>query len=443
MTQLFGRLDPQCLSIRKKIRERYENDKDFIAAADWMTERERAQRLKDIEEQRDINYTHPDYTRKLFIIENCIFGVDIQSIATQISKLRFFISLLCDQLRTNWDAETKSYRLVSLPNLEAKFACANTLISLPKLEGELDLSTKTISDLRYRLARQRKRYFYARTYGQKKKAEADERQTRREIKAEVKRVVSTPDTHEIAKQTKMLSALEAEYEKVRSPKWVTVQKPTQGELFGETSQGELEFVRVDANAARRSEIESAMAKARKKIAVEKSKATLKPQNLVLLDRIYYLKALQTMQLGFVIGVLNSRLTNFWFEYTYGSTKVNGGFFDLNGNQIKTILLPRCEVKFEDAISNLVDRILAAKKSDPNADTSALEAEIDALVYKLYDLTPAEIDVVEGRSKGDEGRSAGNEKVKMKNGKSWKGEKKAGKSVAGKEDEGEEEVEELE
>lgn len=34
-----------------------------------------------------------DYGRKLFLIENCIYGVDIQPIANQIAKLRFFISL--------------------------------------------------------------------------------------------------------------------------------------------------------------------------------------------------------------------------------------------------------------------------------------------------------------------------------------------------------------
>ncbi|MBK8500454.1 MAG: hypothetical protein IPL52_16945, partial [Flavobacteriales bacterium] len=31
------------------------------------------------------------YGRKLYLIENCIYGVDIQPIAVQIAKLRFFI----------------------------------------------------------------------------------------------------------------------------------------------------------------------------------------------------------------------------------------------------------------------------------------------------------------------------------------------------------------
>jgi hypothetical protein len=43
---------------------------------------------------------------------------------------------------------------------------------------------------------------------------------------------------------------------------------------------------------------------------------------------------------------------------------------------------------------LVDRILAAKRANPQADTSALEREIDKLVYHLYGLTEEEIKIVE-------------------------------------------------
>ena len=46
---------------------------------------------------------------------------------------------------------------------------------------------------------------------------------------------------------------------------------------------------------------------------------------------------------------------------------------------------------------LVDRILAAKQRDAEADTSALEREIDELVYALYGLTPEEIKIVEEAS----------------------------------------------
>ena len=52
------------------------------------------------------------------VVRNCIYGVDIQPIATQIAKLRFFISLIVDQ-RTDWpasdDAPNRGVR--PLPNL--------------------------------------------------------------------------------------------------------------------------------------------------------------------------------------------------------------------------------------------------------------------------------------------------------------------------------------
>jgi type I restriction-modification system DNA methylase subunit len=71
-----------------------------------------------------------DYARKLYLIENCLYGVDIQPIAIQISKLRFFISLVCDQ-RTNRN-KRENHGIRPLPNLETKFVAANTLIRLPE-----------------------------------------------------------------------------------------------------------------------------------------------------------------------------------------------------------------------------------------------------------------------------------------------------------------------
>ena len=52
----------------------------------------------------------------------------------------------------------------------------------------------------------------------------------------------------------------------------------------------------------------------------------------------------------------------------------------------------------DALAGLVERVLAAKRSHPSADTSALEREIDARVHRLYALTPDEIKLVEETSR---------------------------------------------
>jgi hypothetical protein len=48
----------------------------------------------------------------------------------------------------------------------------------------------------------------------------------------------------------------------------------------------------------------------------------------------------------------------------------------------------------DTLAVPVERTLTTRQDDPEADTTALEQEIDRLVYQLYDLTPEEIAVVE-------------------------------------------------
>jgi adenine-specific DNA-methyltransferase len=80
--------------------------------------------------ERDFADNEDDYGRKLYLIENCLYGVDIQPVAIQISKLRFFISLICDQ-RTNRN-KRENHGIRPLPNLETKFVAANTLIGLPE-----------------------------------------------------------------------------------------------------------------------------------------------------------------------------------------------------------------------------------------------------------------------------------------------------------------------
>jgi len=75
----------------------------------------------------------PNYLHKLGIIRDCIYGVDIQPIAIEISKLRFFLSLIVDE---NVDDKKANRGVEHLPNLEFKFVCANTLVGLPKTETE-------------------------------------------------------------------------------------------------------------------------------------------------------------------------------------------------------------------------------------------------------------------------------------------------------------------
>ena len=84
---------------------------------------------------RELGCTDNLHTLKLHIIENCIFGVDIQTIAVQIAKLRFFISLVCEEHPNLTDAEN-NYGISPLPNLETKFVAANSLIVKKRRKAE-------------------------------------------------------------------------------------------------------------------------------------------------------------------------------------------------------------------------------------------------------------------------------------------------------------------
>ncbi len=49
----------------------------------------------------------------------------------------------------------------------------------------------------------------------------------------------------------------------------------------------------------------------------------------------------------------------------------------------TVPIPRASGADRAAIESLVQRILDLKAADPDADVSALESEIDAIVERLY------------------------------------------------------------
>ena len=71
----------------------------------------------------------PHYARKLYLIDKCLFGVDIQPIAVQIAKLRFFISLVVSQ---KIDREKDNVNITALPNLETKLVAADSLIPIER-----------------------------------------------------------------------------------------------------------------------------------------------------------------------------------------------------------------------------------------------------------------------------------------------------------------------
>jgi len=132
------------------------------------------QEMEDKFENNDLNYG-----RKLFLIQNCIFGVDIQPMATQISRLRFFISLIVDEKPNK---SKPNMGILALPNLETKFVAANTLVDLP--QNNLFSTFPTIVKLREELERIRADHFRANSSRKKREIQNRDDDIRLRIKQE-------------------------------------------------------------------------------------------------------------------------------------------------------------------------------------------------------------------------------------------------------------------
>ena len=163
MVHILQRIDPDNEMWRNMI---LESSLNSMQESMTLSDEERREIQEDVNHNFDESCNHPDYARKLYLIENCIYGVDIQPIAIQISKLRFFISLVIDQ-KTNSDP-TENFGIRPLPNLEAKFVAANSLIGLKKRDGNLfDIDEIKADEKLLRLAKHR--IFGAKTLRTKRK----------------------------------------------------------------------------------------------------------------------------------------------------------------------------------------------------------------------------------------------------------------------------------
>ena len=131
--------------------------------------------IKSIEEVFSKANQHNAYGKKLYLIEKCIYGVDIQPIAIQICKLRFFISLTIEQ-NTNKNADD-NYGIHPLPNLETKFIAANSLIGIkpPKQANLYNIKLKEIEE---QLREIRRKYFNAKTFKDKKEYKTEDENLR-------------------------------------------------------------------------------------------------------------------------------------------------------------------------------------------------------------------------------------------------------------------------
>ena len=96
--------------------------------------------------------------------------------------------------------------------------------------------------------------------------------------------------------------------------------------------------------------------------------------------------------NYLLGILNSKIT--WWFLNQITSKLQGGALAMQSIYTTQIPIAQADEATKAGIRELVEQVLAAKQADAGADTSALEAEIDLQVYRLYQLTYEEVLLVD-------------------------------------------------
>ncbi len=180
LTLALRRLDPdnrRWEQLQKELARRR-----AASAFDRRDQRERAAELGEISDTFE-RYRDSDFGRKLYLIQNSVYGVDIQTIATQIAKLRFFISLAIEQEPTGEAGD--NYGIKPLPNLETRFVAADTLLALGWTHrGQMRLGqTDAVNALQRELNANRERHFQAATRRKKLARRENDRRLRDRLAA--------------------------------------------------------------------------------------------------------------------------------------------------------------------------------------------------------------------------------------------------------------------
>ena len=179
LTLALRRLDPD--NNRWEALQKELAGKRAAAAFDTQDDDARREELHEIDDTFK-RYRDSDFGRKLYLIQNSIFGVDIQPIACQIAKLRFFISLAIEQ-----EPDAANFGIKPLPNLETRFVAANTLIGVNLSETRGLFQDDTVQQLLKEIDGIREKFFLANNRGQKRELEEQEEKCHEQLENELER----------------------------------------------------------------------------------------------------------------------------------------------------------------------------------------------------------------------------------------------------------------
>lgn len=99
-----------------------------------------------------------------------------------------------------------------------------------------------------------------------------------------------------------------------------------------------------------------------------------------------------INLKYLLALLNSKTLD--FRYKSIGKQTGNGIFEYFENGIGKLAIPDISLEQQKPFIKIIDKILAVKETDNDADISIYETEIDQMVYALYDLTNEEIKIIE-------------------------------------------------
>jgi hypothetical protein len=101
---------------------------------------------------------------------------------------------------------------------------------------------------------------------------------------------------------------------------------------------------------------------------------------------------------YILGWVNSKLFQYLFECFFDGLKMAGGYLLYSAPNLLNTYIKQAKKLEQLEIAEIVSQLSQNKKDDPLFETSILENQIDQLVYKLYDLTKEEIQIIENNIK---------------------------------------------
>jgi len=113
--------------------------------------------------------------------------------------------------------------------------------------------------------------------------------------------------------------------------------------------------------------------------------------------VYSIFQSKSLSFKYILAYLNSNLGSWLFRNLFYDKHLGGDYISINATLLKKLPIKIISNSDQNHFAKLADRIIAAKRKNPQADTSTLEKEINQMVYALYGLTPEEIAIVEGKA----------------------------------------------